>query len=495
MKRTKLLFLLKIAVCAAIALTSSSLYAVTASDLYKQGDVVEFRIDKRNQVIGTQRAECLGMREIEGEQLLTFAMKTKSVFERSGRMLDLDVTCEAGYRPSGLPRRYHFELKVMNVTVTSDGVFNEAEYSGRSSRMGVEQPFAFTYEHWPILLDNNFALQWEIAMYQARREPGDSLGAEAMIPQLNQKIPVKIMMLPYEQMNFDGANVRVRVLRIDPVNQIFYIDDSGRLLKAVDKANEITVTRLAAGQSVEIARESIFSLIFERFPGYFLLVVLAAIWFVFYARGHWRAPVVAIVLIAGIGLYWVTLQFLPAIQNAYFGFAINPRSQSMSVYITLLGSALIFALVELIAIAIPTAAGLTIRPAKTLAFAIAVGAACGVGFGVAQAMNLTAFNADGSVQFKVDMIHKFASIGMNAVCGALFGVIIATRQAAAFYLIPIGLKTLFNWEAAFLQKSALTLPQHSVIGLLVAIIGALILWLLSRRMEMPKNLAVRNRTK
>ncbi len=464
-------------------------------DRYKAGDVVEFRIDRRGKTIGNQRAECLGWRQTDDDSLVYFTMTTKSIFERSGRTLDLDVTSEIGYRPNGLPRRYDFELKLLNATVTHTGTFTGKEYFGKSVRLGVDQPFSIPTQRWPILLDNNFALQWEIAMYLINREPGDSVFVDAMIPQLNQLLPLRITVMPNERLSFGGEDLRVRVLRLDPVNQVFYIDDAGRLLKAVDKANEITVTRLAAGESAQIERRSFFALLFDRFPNYLILAALAAAWMVFYCRKEWRAPAVAIVFLAGIGLYWLSIQILPAIQSAYFGFAINPRSPSASVYLTLLGSALIFALVELIAIVIPVAAAYTIRPFKNAAVAIAIGAACGIGYGVMQAMNLTAFLPDGSLQYKADLIHKFASIGINGICGAMFGIILGGRLQAVYYLIPIGFKTLFNWEGVFLQKGVLTIPQHGVIGLLVAIAAAVVLWLLSRRLGNFRISAAQNRTK
>ncbi len=473
---------LQYAIIAIITLAASA-FAVRPADLYKAGDVVEFRIERGGKVFGTQKATCVGIRTTEDDSLLVFVMETKTVVDRGGRSFDMDVNCEVGYRMSGLPRDYKFELTLLNAKVTHEGRFTGKEYIGTGSRLGVTQPFNFPLERWPVLFDNNFALQWEIASYPVRRNPGDSMVVEAMIPQMNQLMAFSVKVLPFESVVYAGQNVRTRVLQISPANQTLYIDESGRLLKAVDKVSGITVTRQVPGESAEIVRQSIWTMIANRLPGYLILLAMALGWFVALGYSGIKLPQTWAVLVIAAGLYWLSLQVLMPIQNAYFAWAIDPRSGSGNTYIMLLGSALIFAIIELAAIALPVVAVYLIKKVDAIKLAIAVGAAAGAGYGLMQAANLTQFGADGSILLPVDMMQKVALIGICAVCGGLIGLFLATKQPWQYYLIPIGIKALLNWTSVFVQKGDLMLPAHTFISILVAASCVLILVLLRKKFE------------
>ncbi len=112
--------ILQYAIIVIITLAATAL-AVRPADLYKEGDVVGFRIERGGKVIGTQKATCLGVRTGEGDSLIVFAMETKTVVDRGGRSFDMDVKSEVGYRMSGLPRDYKFELTLLNAKVTHEG--------------------------------------------------------------------------------------------------------------------------------------------------------------------------------------------------------------------------------------------------------------------------------------------------------------------------------------------------------------------------------------
>ncbi len=146
------------------------------------------------------------------------------------------------------------------------------------------------------------------------------------------------------------------ILQISPANQTLYIDESGRLLRAVDKVSGISVIRQAPGESAEIVRQSIWTMISNRLPGYLILLAMALGWFVALGYSGIKLPQTWAALVIAGGLYWLSLQVLMPIQNAYFAWAIDPRSGSGNTYIMLLGSALIFAIIELAAMALPIVA-------------------------------------------------------------------------------------------------------------------------------------------
>lgn len=459
--------ILQYAIIVIIAFAATAL-AVRPADLYKEGDVVGFRIERGGKVIGTQKATCVGVQTGESDSLIVFAMETKTVVDRGGRSFDMDVKSEVGYRMNGLPRDYKFELTLLNAKVTHEGQFTGKEYIGTGSRLGVTQPFNFPLERWPVLFDNNFALQWEIACYSVRRNPGDSMMVEAMIPQMNQLMVFTAKVMPFESVTYAGQNVRTRVLQISPANQTLYVDESGRLLRAVDKVSGISVIRQAPGESAEIVRQSIWTMISNRLPGYLILLAMALGWFVALGYSGIKLPQTWAALVIAAGLYWLSLQVLMPIQNAYFAWAIDPRSGSGNTYIMLLGSALIFAIIELAAITLPILAFYLIKKFDTIKHAIAIGAASGAGYGLMQAANLTQFGADGSILLPVDMIQKVALIGICTVCGGLIGLFIETKHPFHYYLIPIGIKALLNWTSVFVQKGDLTLPPHAFISILLA---------------------------
>ncbi len=462
-----------------LSLFTTAALAVRPSDLYKEGDVVEFRIEHNGKTIGTQRATCSGYRMTE-DSLLIFNMETKSVIERGGRSFDMDVSCEAAYRTNGLPREYKFDLKLLNAKVTSEGRFTGKEYMGNTTRIGVTTPFSVPLQRWPVLFDNNFALQWEIAMYAIKRSPGDTLTVEAMIPQMNQLVPFSVLVQPNETMVYGGENWRVKVLHLNQANQTLYIDESGRLLKAVDKAAGFSVIRLAPGESAQITRVSVWTLISNRLPGYLLITALALAWFVALGWKEASKPFGWVAFVAAAALYWLSLQALMPVQNAYFGWAIDPRSGGGNTYVTLFGSALIFAIFEMAAIALPVIALYFLKRMDGVKIAIAFGAAAGAGFGLMQAANLMQFTDDGSILMRIDALQKICLIGVCAACGALIAVVIAARLPAHYYLIPIGIKTVLNWTAAFVQKGALSQSSQVFISFLIAAVGVLVLILIRR---------------
>ncbi len=457
-------------------------------DLYEEGDRVEFKIERRGEVIGRQRATCVGSRLVEGDSLLYFEMETKSVFERSGKMLDMNVKCEIGYQPNGAARRYDYELSLLNASVTHHGVLTGTEYVGETTRLGIRQPFNIPLQRWPVIFDNNFALQWEIALYPIRRNPGDTLHAETLIPQLDRLVAVTIVVQPNETIVYGGQTVTTRVLKLDQLNQTIYLDERGVLLKAVDKQSGISVTRLAAGETAELPTQPFLDTFMSRIPGYGMLAALAAVWAAGFGWRRVNSSWPWVILVVGASLYVLSLQILPWVQERYFSFVLDPRSPSTSIYIPLLGSALIFALVELLAIVSPL---VVLNGAKRLTAtraAIAIGAFSGIGFGLIQACNLTGFGPDGSLLIRADLLQKFALIGLNAVCGAWLAQLIVRRQPAVFYLFPIGFKMLFNWTAAFLQKGALTVAQHAVLGLVVTLLALVAYFLIYRREPLPAQL-------
>jgi hypothetical protein len=266
---------------------------------------------------------------------------------------------------------------------------------------------------------------------------------------------LKIYAQPEEKFDFDGQSIPVRVFKIIPANEMFYIDHQGRLMKAFDLAQQISVVRLAEGKEATIARRSLIGVYRDRLPGYFALLIVAAIWFVGFGYGQVKRLDLYVLFLVGALLYWLSLLLLNPIQKLYFGFALDPANPTSS-YVFLFGFALIIGVVEEASKYVPILSRSLIAKSFDLRLALSIGAACGAGFGFLQAANLTAFNGDGTLLIRSDLFQKFFLIGINAGTGAFLALLIASKKPFAYYLIPIGLKTLFNWLIVFVQKGIMT---------------------------------------
>ena len=471
-----------------LLLFAGSASSQRVTDFYKAADEFDFAVERAGQVIGTQHAVCKGWQVNGTDSLLVFAMETKTVYAHGGKTFDLDVACEVGYLLNGLPKTYQYTLNLLSTKVSHTGEFADTAYFGRTIRMGVTQPVLYKTRRHAILFDNNFAMQWEIAVLPVSRlASGDSVIAETVIPQLNQAMKFTVYSLPDEMITYEGKQISARTFRVDPANQILYFDGSGRLLKAYDPTQKITVRRLAVGEKAEIASESWFAVFMKRLPIYGLLAAFAAAWFLALAFRDAKRLDIVVLIVAGAVLYWLSLQLLTPLQNAYFGMAFDPRAASSSIYIVLLGSAFLFALVEELTKFVCVFLRSLLKMGHNLRLGIALGVACGAGFALMQAANLFAFTPSGAAAVPADLVQKFLSIGLNTATGALIGFLIIARWPWAFYLIPIGIKTLFNWLPFFVQKGSLRPASYSLLTFVLTALTLVALYLLYRRAQPLKS--------
>lgn len=470
-----------------LLLFAGSALSQRVTDLYKASDEFDFAVERAGQVIGTQHAVCKGWQVNGSDSVLVFAMETKTVYAHGGKIFDFDVACEVGYLPTGLPKIYQYTLNLLSAKVSHIGEFADLSYSGSTVRMGVTQPVSFRTRRHAILFDNNFAMQWEIAVRPVLKLGiDDSVVAETVIPQLNQAMVFTVHSLPDEIITYGGKQISVRTFRVDPANQILYLDGSGRLLKAYDPVQEITIRRLATGEKAEIVSESWFAVFWKRLPIYGLLTAFAAIWFLSLAYRNVKRPDIAVMIVSSAVLYWLSLQLLIPLQNAYFGMVLDPRAVSSSFYMVVLGSAFLFAFVEELTKFICVFLRSLLKMRHNVRLGIALGAACGAGFALMQAANLLAFNPTGGVAVPADLMQKFFSIGLNTATGALIGFLIIARWPWAFYLIPIGIKTLFNWSAFLVQKGNMRPASYSLLTFVLTAVALVVLYLLYRRAQAGK---------
>lgn len=257
----------------------------------------------------------------------------------------------------------------------------------------------------------------------------------------------------------------------------------------------ITIRRLTADETAAIDKPSLLSLIAARLPSYALLFGAAIIWLAaFNLRQGVQWQMVAAFFLGAI-LYWASLEILEPLQTAYFGAVLNPRSPPAGFTIVLLGSAAVFGVVEMLAVFLPVFLVTRIHRSVSPQRLAAVGAACGVAFGLMQAANLTQFTAHGAVASTALLLQGFALIGLLAVAGALIGLILASNLPLTLLVIPPAAKIIVNWLASFIQNRGLSTGAFAALSWLV-LIGLLIwfFWLRARMGIAYKTARVGRRT-
>jgi hypothetical protein len=444
--------------------------AVGAYDLpdhYQADEVVHFAVEREGKVVGTQEATCLGWQVIDAESLYVFKMNSTTSLQQLGKSYNLDVLSVAAYKPDGLPRNYYYEMSPLGRKITQQGFFTGRDYYGTNNRFGNEQSFSIPTPSWPLLLDTHFGLEWEIAAAAFDVEVGDSITLQAMVPQANRLVELHVTRLGDQSVTYDGRQVTTHVYSVAPANQLFYVDDQGRLLKAYDTAQRTSVLRLPPGETAEIATTPVIDTLFKRAPWYALLLLFGLTWMIalgWKESARWQ---VLLLLLIGALIFYPELKLMMWVTLLYEKFLASPMAPRTGSYFALFGLALLFALGEEFAKFLPLWLRSMLAKTTTPRLAIALGAACGAGFAFVQGAYLTAFAPNGSMLLPLDLWERFFVIGVNAGTGALFGLLLISNKPPLFYLIPVGIKTLLGWLFGFAQKGVYGLGVYALLAAII----------------------------
>lgn len=470
-KRAPYLVLLLLPLAAAFALTLE--YGLGAR--YQPGYEARFEVVKNGQVNGEQVGRCTGWTVEGADSLLHFEMNSTVRLQQSGQPIDLQIDCQVDYYPDGRPLNYNYNIDALGRKVKHRGAFSSFGYSGNTDRFGVEFPISQSSKRWPLLLDSHFGLQWEIASVAFRMPEGDSALYGAMIPQTDTLVLINVKSLPREKMLYGGDSVVVRPYRVDPVNQIFYLDSDGRLLKAYDPAQRTLVRRLAAGEESNLPTQPFFSTLYKRLPGYLLILVFALLWYVVLSRREVLRPRAIFMLLLGAVIGWPVLVYLmPELAIQYERLLASPNTPSLGTYLTVAGLAVMFAVVgegvKLLLI------WWRLRLTKKMQFAtaVALGAAFGAGFAFVQAAYLTNFMPSGSLMQPADLWQRFFLIGIDALNGGMLALFLFRQRAFWYFLIPFGIKAIATWLFVFVQQGSIKMPMYYFLLGIICLFTALL---------------------
>ncbi len=464
------------------AVLCSSLQGREFAQRYLPGDEIHFVVERNGEVIGTQKATFSGWRLEGNDSLLHFELESMTQLGHAGRTVELEITSEVDFYPDGRPLHYQYEIDALGRKVKHQGAFSEFGYSGSTDRFGVEFPVSQPSRRWPLLLDSHFGLQWEIATGAFRLAPGDSAYYSAMIPQADTLVQLTVKALPRQQVVYGGDTLVVQPFQADPINQVLYVDGEGRLLRAYDAAQRTTVRRLAEGEESGFKGEPFFSSLYDRIPGYLLLFVFAAFWYVILSRRESLRPRTMLMWLLGALVGWPLLLYLmPEMAIQYERMLASPDTPALGTLLTVAGLAVLFAILEegakLLLLWLRQHFGSKLR----LAAAVALGAAVGAGFAFLQAAYLTNFGADGSFMQPTELWQRFFTIGLNTLTGAMLGLFLHSRRTLWYYLLPLGLKALNGWLFVFVQRGSMKMELYYFFtGVICLVAGGLLIWLYLR---------------
>lgn len=453
------------------------LWAVEAYNLpdhYQADDVVQFAVERAGKVIGTQEARCLGWQVIDAESLYVFKMNSTTSLQQLGKSYDLDVLSVAAYKPDGLPRNYYYEMSPLGRKITHQGYFTGRDYYGANNRFGNEQSFSIPTPSWPLLLDTHFGLQWEIAAGAFDVAVGDSISLQAMVPQADRLVELEVTRLPDRSISYNGQQVKTQVYSVAPANQLFYLDEQGRLLKAYDTTQQTVVLRLPPGETAEIATTPVIDTLFKRAPWYALLLLSGLLWMILLGLKESARPQVLLLFVIGALIFYPELKLMTWVVLLYEKFLASPMAPRTGSYFALFGLAFLFALGEEFAKFLPLWLRSLLTKSTSPRLAIALGAACGAGLGFVQGAYLSAFAPNGSMLLPFDLWERFFVIGVNAGTGAFLGLLLVSSKTPVFYLIPVGIKTLLGWLFGFAQKGVFGLGVYAVLAAIICA-GTLVL--------------------
>ncbi|MFH2056828.1 MAG: hypothetical protein ABIJ61_12790 [bacterium] len=466
-------------VLAALLYFATGLQALGLADKYADGFEVSFEVERNGELIGTQLARCTGIHTEGADSLLHFELESTTRLAQGSRAVNLEITSEVDYYFDARPVLYRYTIDALGRKVIHQGAFSGMGYSGNTDRFGVKFPVSQPSRHWALLLDSHFALQWEIAALAFRIAPGDSAFFAAMIPQADTLVLLTVKGLPREQMVFAGDTLVVQVLQVDPVNQVFYVDSQGRLLKAYDAAQRTTVRRLPAGERAELPGESFFASFYDRVPGYGILLLFAAVWYLLLTRREALRPRTWLMLLLGFVIGWpLLLIVMPELAIQYERMLASPDIPSVGTYLVVAGLALMFALIEEGSKLLVLWLRQRNFSKLPLSASVALGAGFGVGFAFLQAAHLTNFAADGSLLQAADLWQRFFLTGISALTGALLALFLYTKRAFWFFLIPFGIKAFSSWVFVFVQQGGMKMGlYYFLLGLICLFTALLFIWL------------------
>lgn len=463
----------------ALVLLAPLLSARGLDDKYQAGFEVSFEVERNGELYGTQLARCTGV-QVEGrDTLLHFSLESTAKLAQGGRSVDLDITSEVDYYLDARPVVYSYTIDALGRMVIHNGSFTGLGYTGSTDRFGVEFPVSQPSRNWPLLLDSHFALQWEIAALAFRIPEGDSAFFAAMIPQADTLVLLTVKSQPRQRMVYAGDTVAVNVYRVDPANQVFYVDDQGRLLRAVDAGQRTVVRRMAPGERAELPTESFFASFYDRVPGYGLLLLFAAVWYLLLARREAGQPRTWLMLSIGFLLGWpLLIIIMPELAIQFERTLASPDIPALGTFLTVAALSSLFALVEEGVKLLVLWLRQNYIGRLQLAAAVAVGAAFGVGFALLQSAHLTNFASDGSLAQPADLWQRFFLTGINALTGALLGLFLFSKRTFWYFLIPFGIKAFSTWLFVFVQQGSMKIGlYYFLLGLICLFTLLFFVWL------------------
>ena len=441
--------------------------AVTGDMLFEayrpDGELRVWTFVVKDSTIGELRSQVSGRAEIDDiagwkiDEALTLDFNIVDIPQKFSIATEHYVAANGAYLGDEMSLAINDQEEKLSLKRDGDRLEGFITRGGREIDQGIDLPEGF------FAAENYFLDQHELFLAMRDLEVGDRISDSMFVPQILQKVAVEaeVESFVYKQL-WRGVFDSVFVINYTrPQQQTFYFSPDKKILKAEIPNQNIKayldlVSRTQRGGGTQESKPTFdYSL---QIPAYLTYVFMGIVVLTFYIGGGFRRGVTYISLAAGV-LVFIVIPFtqLP-LQDLLFMKVLIPKVNAggsawfWGVFPALAGG--IVQEVLKLGVIFLVAMQARVKSGRL----VAVGAACGVGFGIIESCYLASL----AMTFNLlswNLLERGFMILFHTGAGALLGHAVAQFQANRRWLVWPVVAVLFNgglrYLPVFIQQGAI----------------------------------------
>jgi len=465
-----------------------SLSGNTGQALMKSRTMEEFRPEgsKRQYIffmkdtqVGQLISEYEGESEFEGSRSYRFDQELNLDFSSLGREYTVSIDGRHFVDSAGLFAGTDMTIKVndqeqeLYLEATADSILGHSIRG--SHRHEIKVPLEADY----FAADNNMIDLYELFLAFHDLNTGDTIYDTLFVPQTQVTTPVTVYVEKIDRIrygrNFDSAYV-CRFL--EPTEQIAYFTRDRRLVRLLQPYQDLDVILYESPLDKLAPPKQAFSIrgFFRRLPLYVIYLVIGGIFAAPFLRRYWNRPELYVMLVMG-GVVFVVAKAIASPLQRWFGenIMIPGIRAGGSLFSYAVITALMTGIIQEIFKLLPPALLHVWRHQKAR-FLVALGAMCGIGFGIYEAGAVTgsAWQTGTMKLVSAAMFERIFAILFHATAGAAVGFALSRGFRI---LLPVwaGLVVVHSFVLylfVFLQKGVI---DYSVLQITIALIDLILL--------------------
>jgi len=468
---------------------SGTLRASKSVDDYRNiGSVRKYIFNMQEKEVGKLESTFDGKEKIAGKSAYRFSEKLNLDFSSFGQDYVLEINNRHFVNTNGFYVGDSMSLKMNGQPQSLYLLTGSKSVNGFFTLNDQRQDIEFFMEPPFYAIDNNMIDQYEcyLAMHDIRI--GDTLLDTIFVPQSNYRAVVRVAIEDYKLIEygelFDSAFV---CHFIQPTEQLVYFTKTKKIIKVSQPSQKMDIVLIesALDQLGPRKRGMDFSDFFWRLPLYLVYLAVGLIFAIPFLRKYYRRPEIYMLLILG-GIFYPIVNFTQLPLQKWFvdNYMIPGIRGGGSIYYYAVYSVIITAIIQEILKIVPLAIIYFIkRPRQNLT--IALGALCGIGFGIMEASSLTgAAYQSGSIGiFSLVVYERVLTILFHAISGAFFGYAI-TRNAARLmlaWIVIVIIHSLSNYLLIFVQRKIIDIGLLEFIITIIYLVLLMAVYLIIRK--------------